>query len=552
MVFHQVRMGPLSLTLLAMDVGRASAAMLQWLVMVNGTGSVNKNPSRVSWFERRGVLPQVRRLLAERSCEGYLVGGYVRDQLLGQETRDLDLVVRADALALARETANRLGGAFVVLDAERQTGRVVLRDEGVRYFVDFATMRGEGMLADLAGRDFTVNAMAIDVLDTAPEPGIIDPFEGQRDLERGTLRAVSASVFRDDAIRLLRTVRLAAELGLKVEADTERAVVRDARLIAQVSVERVRDELCQILAVGGVENHLRYLDRLGLLSQLVPELDALRGLDQPPPHHEDGFQHSLSSVGAMDWVIQAVERTSRRQDLPAVERWGAAEEVQECFHSAMAPFSQLLARYLREELVGERSRSVLLQLTALLHDTGKASTGKTDGDGRTRFFGHAPAGAEVAARVLRRLHFGSREVRLVQMAVRHHMRPLRLARLERISDRAVYRFFRDTRGAGVDVLMVSLADNLALTQGGRNLDQWARICQAVSSLLGHYYERYDEVIAPEPLLSGRDLLKRLGMEPGPAVGRVLRALQEAQAIGEVTTTEEALQLARSQLDEQAT
>ena len=520
-------------------------------MMDKGTSFVNKNPSRASWFETKGVLSQVRRLLAERSREGYLVGGYVRDQLLARETRDLDLVVRADALPLAREAANRLGGAFVALDEERQTGRVVLRDEDERYYVDFATMRGEGVLADLAGRDFTVNAMAIDVLDAAPQPEILDPFEGQRDLERGTLRAVSDSVFQDDAIRLLRAVRLAAELGLKMEAGTEQAVIRDAHLITQVSAERVRDELCQILTVGGAEAHLRYLDGLGLLGHLVPELDHLRGLAQPLPHQEDALQHSLSSVGAMDWVVQAVDRTARGQEMSAVERWAAAEEVQEYFRAVLGPFSQQLARYLGEELVDERSRSVLLQLAALLHDTGKASTGRINDDGRVRFFGHAREGAEVAARVLRRLHFGTREVRLVQMAVRHHMRPLHLARLERISDRAVYRFFRDTCGAGVDVLLLSMADNLALVHGGENLDQWARICQTVGLLLRDYYERYDEVIAPEPLLGGRDLLEHLGMEPGPAVGRVLRTLREAQAMGEVTTTEEALQLAQSLLGEQA-
>jgi poly(A) polymerase len=237
--------------------------------------------------------------------------------------------------------------------------------------------------------------------------------------------------------------------------------------------------------------------------------------------------------------------------MPAVERGVAGEEVHRHFRAALGPFSPHLARYLEEKLVDERSRSVLLKLAALLHDAGKASTISIDDDGRIRFFGHAQEGARVAARVLRRLHFGTREVRLVQLAVRNHMRPLHLAKAERISDRAVYRFFRDTCGAGVDVLMLSLADNLALVQGGENLEQWARICQAVGLLLRDYYERHDQVIAPEPLLRGRDLLEHLGMEPGPAVGKVLRSLQEAQAIGEVTTAEEALALAQSLLDEQA-
>jgi tRNA nucleotidyltransferase/poly(A) polymerase len=503
-----------------------------------------------SWFEREGVLPLVRRLLAERFCEGYLVGGYVRGQLLGRETWDLDLVVRADALGLAREAANRLGGAFVVLDEERQTGRVVLRDEGERYYVDFATLRGSGVLADLGGRDFTVNAMAVEVQDTARPPEILDPFEGQRDLQRGMLRAVSDSVFRDDAVRLLRAVRLGAELGLKMDSGTEQAVVRDAHLITQVSSERVRDELCQILAIGGVEEHLRYLDYLGLLSHLVPELDPLRGLEQPPPHQEETFQHSLSAVGAMDWVARAVEWTASGQELPAVEGRGTGDAMYDHFRTALGQFSMPLARYLEEELVDERSRSVLLKLAALLHDTGKATTRSIDDEGRIHFYGHAEEGGKAAAHVLRRLHFGTREVRLVQLAVRHHMRPLHLAKAERISDRAVYRFFRDTGGAGVDVLLLSLADNLALLQADENLEQWARICQAVGLLLHDYFERYDRVIAPEPLLRGGDLLEQLGMEPGPEVGRVLRVLQEAQATDEVTTAEEALALARSLLDEE--
>jgi len=271
------------------------------------------------------MLSQVRGFLAERSVEGYLVGGYVRDQILGRDTLDLDLVVRADALVLAREAANRLGGAFVVLDEERQTGRVVLRDEEKRYYVDFATMRGGGVLVDLGGRDFTVNAMAIYLFDAASRPEILDPFEGQRDLERGVLRAVSDSIFQDDGIRLMRAVRLAAELRLKVEADTEQAMIRDAHLIAEVSAERVRDELCRILALRGAENHLRYIDHLGLLGRLVPELDHLRGVEQPPPHHEDAFQHSLSGVAAMEWVLQAVDHTAGGQEMPAAERWWSGE-----------------------------------------------------------------------------------------------------------------------------------------------------------------------------------------------------------------------------------
>jgi tRNA nucleotidyltransferase/poly(A) polymerase len=428
---------------------------------------------------------------------------------------------------------------------------VVLREPGQRYFIDFATMQGETLDTDLAGRDFTVNAMAMDVQDTGPEREIYDPFDGRQDLESGVLKAVSHAVFRDDAVRLLRAVRFKAELALEVEETTERLIARDASRISGVSAERVRDELCKILAVGDSEKHLRYLDYLGILSHLLHELEDLRGVEQPLPHHEDAFQHSLCSVAAMDWVIRAVECAARGQELPITEGWGSPEGVHKFFRAAVGPFARQVAEHLSEDLVAERGRLLVLRLAALLHDVGKANTARVGENGRIRYFGHADEGAGLAAGVLRRLHFGNREVRLVRTIVRQHMRPLQLAKLPKISDRAVYRFFRETRGAGLDVLLVALADTLTLVHEGQNLDQWERICETVGLLLRGYYERYDQIIEPEPLLDGSDLLERFAIEPGPEVGKILRELHEAQAAGQVSTREQALQLAEALLSERS-
>jgi putative nucleotidyltransferase with HDIG domain len=503
-----------------------------------------------SWFEREGVIESVRGLLAERSFEGYLVGGFVRDLLTGRDTRDLDVAVAGDAVAVARELADRLGGAFVLLDEERRTARVVLRDREGRFYVDFATLRDGSLEKDLAARDFTINAMAIDVAEVGTDRAVVDLFGGRKDLEDGTVRAVSDSVFQDDAIRLLRGIRIAAELEMEVEEGTEALMRRDAHLVTAVSAERVRDELCKILAVAGAEEHLRYMDRLGLLAHLVPELEPLRGLEQPPPHYQDVFGHSLAAVEGLDRVVGAMRRLAHGEELSIAEGWGVEAGTQDVLRAELGPFSKRLLVHLGEELVEERSRSVLLKLAALLHDLGKASTGKVDEEGRIRFFGHAREGSALAARCLRRLRFGGREVRLVRTVIRNHMRPLHLAKEERVSRRAIHRFFRDSQGAGVDVLLLALGDNLALVHHGANVEQWKGICEVAGVLLRAYYEQHDEVIEPRPLLRGSDLLERLGMEPGPSVGRILRALSEAQAAGQVTTTEEALELAESLLYEE--
>jgi putative nucleotidyltransferase with HDIG domain len=268
-------------------------------------------------------------------------------------------------------------------------------------------------------------------------------------------------------------------------------------------------------------------------------------LAQPPPHFQDVFEHSLSAVGGLDRVVTVMECLASGQDLSIAGQWGVGDEAQQALQAALGPFAEPLLARLEEELVDERRRTVLLKLAALLHDLGKAATGRVDEGGRIRFFGHAQEGSLLAARALRRLRFGGRETRLVRTVIRHHMRLLHLATAERVSRRAIHRFFRDTDGAGVEVLLLSLADNLALVHQGSNVQQWKRCCEVAGLLLRVYYDQYAEVIAPPPLLRGGDLLVDLGMEAGPAVGRILRALSEAQAAGQISTREDALRLAES-------
>jgi len=438
-----------------------------------------------SWFETAGVLKSVRLFLRERTPQAYIVGGYLRDQLLGRETRDIDLLVPVNALPLGRQLADHLGGSFVPLDEERGVARVVLQVEGERYLVDLSQMRGH-LEADLARRDFTINALAMNLFD--PEAHLIDPYGGQRDLKERVVRAVSKEAFQDDPLRLLRGVRLAGELGFRVESGTEGWMRGHAPLIITVSPERVRDELCKILALEGSAASLRYLQRTGILIAALPEPQEI--------------EHPLDTLESLESIFPILRE---------------------------GPFFPHLLSQLGQPTAGDRSRLILLKLTTLLHHLGGADKHPPSEALNTSFLG----------RVLRRLRFATLEVRLGQRTAVGNPIAWRLT-FETPLD--LYRFFRETKGAGVEALLLSLADRLATLEGDMSSPEWLGHLTTTRLILSHYFGEERERIFPPTLLRGNDLQRRFHLEPGPLIGHLLEAVREAQVEGKVRSREEALKL----------
>jgi tRNA nucleotidyltransferase/poly(A) polymerase len=499
--------------------------------------------------------PRLRELilhwLAQHTQNAYLVGGCVRDRLLGRPFHDLDLVVEAGGLSLARRLADRFGGAYFPLDEVRGTGRVLLRTgEGTPLVVDVCEMRRADRDADLADRDFTVNALAEDL---AAPGAIVDRHHGLDDLNARVIRPVSPVSIRNDPLRALRAVRLAAELGFSLAPETEAQIRQDGPALAGVADERIRDELSRILLQPLSAPWLGRLDDLGLLAVIFPEIEALRELDQPAPHYLSGLAHTLETVRALEGLIGALLGHSPLSST-------AGEQREPPWPEPLAPFAPRLKEYLDQPLGADRPRLVSVKLAALLHDTGKPSTGTIDAAGRLRFIGHEKAGALAAGSAARRLRLATGEVRLVEAIVRHHMRPLLLAGMSHgtgpvdreptvrdgppVSARAVYRFFRDTGDAGVAVLLHALADHRATHPPGSGDETWRRLLGLAARMFADYFERSAQVIAPPPLLDGHDLQRELGLSPGRQVGELLEALREAQACGEISGRQEALDLAR--------
>ena len=478
----------------------------------------------------------VRRLAGERGARVWPVGGAVRDALLDRAVHDWDFAVNQDAMGLARAVADALGGAYFPLDVERDAGRVVLTAaDGAGLELDFAALRGADLEADLLARDFTINALALDEAGT-----LMDPTGGQADLEARHIRATSEWAFRDDPVRLLRAARIEAELGFEIEPQTADWIRRDAPLLTLPAAERVRDEFARVLATQNAALHLQRLDELGLLPHVVPELELLKGVTQSSPHRFDVWHHTLLMVDALEGVVAAVTGhkigpCTLADGPPAV--WGNLTRV-------LGQFASDVSAHLAVEISGGRDRALLLKLAALLHDVGKPETWSQGEDGHIHFYNHEPVGARMAAARLRALRFGHDEVARVRAMVRGHLRPAHLARAERVTRRAVYRYFRATGDAGIEVVLLSLADYLATC--GPNLQEpyWGRRLEVAETLLTHYFERYLETVAPPPLVTGHDLMAELHLAEGPEIGRLLETLREAQAAGEINTREEALALAR--------
>ena len=470
------------------------------------------------------LLPLLRAHCAALGVDPYLVGGYVRDALMGRATRDIDLATPQGAGRLAEGIAQSLGGTWIALDAGRGTYRVEgIRAEGTTWRVDVATLRG-CIEEDLRLRDFTIDAMATALSGTEGPAGgwaLTDPTGGAADLCGGIVRMTSAGALAEDPLRLLRAVRIAAQTGFALEEGTATAVRDRARLLTDASAERMREELLTILSLPGVGRSLGLLDTLGLLDAALPELSPARGVTQPVEHHWDVFNHTLHCV---EYAEQVLDADFRARD-PAGQR---------------VPWPDWAEEYFAEEYADGHTRATYLKLACLLHDVAKPETKTVQPNGRVRFLGHPVRGADTARAVLRRLRASGKAQEAVAVMVEQHLRPSQLAQKgEMPTARAVYRYYRDLQDVAIDTLYLSMADYLAARGPELELENWGAHCDRVRYTLAEGRAQK----APERrerLLTGHDLMALFNLPSGPELRPLLEMVQESGAAGEVKTREEAV------------
>lgn len=425
----------------------------------------------------------------------YLVGGTVRDLLLGRPTADYDLAVEKNAAGIAQTIAAAAGSRAVKMG---RPGRCVYRVVCGTETYDISDIQGQGIVDDLLRRDFTINAMAVNLKTSA----LIDPAGGRNDLGAGRVRMVSEAALDADPLRLLRAFRMAAALDFAIDAATLRAVSRRSGKIRQAAGERIREEWLRLLQSPSSAGWLAQMDRAGLLAAVFPEVGALRGCSQNSHHRGDVLAHTLA-------VCRGIDRLVHENDPP------------------------LAAGQSNRDLLASANHGRLLKHAALLHDIGKPQTRTVDRNGGIHFYGHQQVGAEMAERANRRLRFSNAENRYVCFIIAHHLRPLFLliAREQgKLTCGATARFFMKTAPLTTDLLLFFAAD----MAGGKHRPGTSAAGFA-ADLLG----RYRAAFGRPPLVTGHDLI-RLGLCPSARFAKILRQIEVKRLAGEIETRDQAL------------
>lgn len=445
-------------------------------------------------------------------------------------------MVPDNALPIGKRVADSLKGAYYPLDEEREVARVIVSIPGRgKLNLDFSVFRGPDLISDINGRDFTLNAMAIHLRDWN---SLIDPLGGARDLKDKILRACSDQAFQDDPLRILRGVRLAADLDARIDRDTIKYMREAVSLLPRVSEERIRDEIFRMLAEKRKSTQIRVMDELGILDTLFPELARLKGVKQSAPHRHDVWEHTLNVVRNLEQVLGIL---SADPDPDRYANWGYG-----LLSVQLGRYRDKIDAHLDQVFAQSRRVRELLFLAALYHDVGKPLTSSQPENGRIRFFDHENIGAEIIEQRARELRMSNDEISYLSIVVKNHMRILWLQQTGRlISRRAVYRFFRDTNQAGVDVCLLSLADSLATYGPELPSAFWADQLAIIRRLLEAWWEKPAQEVEPPMLVKGGELIDELNIPPGPVIGKLLEVIREAQATGQVSTRKQALDLARN-------
>ncbi len=482
--------------------------------------------SGMETFLKFPVIKQLRSLNFDQ--ELFLVGGALRDIFLSyknqglmcRDLKDIDLTTGGDVKKYARMFASAFGGTLVPLDVERNVYRVISRNScgngpGV---IDFAGFKGPGLIDDLKARDFTINAMAMDLL--SDNPVLIDPLNGKKDIEKGIIKECSPSSIPDDPLRIMRAYRMKSIYGFKMETRLVARCIKYSYRLVSCAPERKRDELFLILREQNAYPVICEMAKDGILEEIFPQIKLMKKTKQNAFHHLNVWEHSLESLKFLEIFLNDINMISTE-------------------------YASFMENALTGDMIDGRSIKSLLKLTTIFHDIGKPSTASVKSDKEISFWEHDKKGAKDSVLISMALSLSQKEETFIQNMIKNHMRPLHLLKLNKISKRASFRLLRDCEEFLVPLLLLSVAD-ISATRGPKaDKNAFGAMLSLIDSLLSLLHDDYLPVIKGKPLLTGHDIMSGFNLQPGKKIGRLLKQLHMAQFMGNVKTRDDALSFVSS-------
>ncbi|ABR46336.1 polynucleotide adenylyltransferase/metal dependent phosphohydrolase [Alkaliphilus metalliredigens QYMF] len=443
----------------------------------------------------------------------YLVGGSIRDFLLNRNIKDLDLIIKEDPGRFAEKIAKELQGSYFVLDQDRGIHRVKVKD-GIT--IDLAKFQGEDILADLAKRDYTINAMAYPLESGWPidESQLIDPYGGQQDIKEKVIRQISEKNFQQDPIRMLRGPRLMGQLDFEMDDETKKSIQRNCLLINEAPGERIATEIFTLLGEENTHEYLEFLDKeLHVLDKIFPEIINMKDVGQCKYHVVDCWTHSLYTMRIAEMVIyhQGFFENHIRE----------AYEV----HTS-------------KKVAGEHTRLQLIKLGALFHDIGKPSAQKVDETGRVRFRGHEITGAEIVKVYGEKLKLSVKEQQMLYRYIELHMGPLVLYKSNDVSGKALYKLFKEMGEETLDILLIAFADIVATRKLLDPEEEMGMFKIHIEYIANNYITRYKPIENISHIISGKEIMETLNLPEGILVGEIVEEVKKAIYFGKIPPEKE--------------
>ena len=432
-----------------------------------------------------------------------MVGGSVRDLILGRGSNDYDIAVHGNTEKFARKLSGNLSGRLVKMGKPNQ---VVFRVVSGEHLFDISAIKGPNIETDLIKRDFTVNAMAYSFFSKT----IIDPLNGLKDMAEKKIRMTSSKIFKKDPIRLLRAHRMGATLKFTIEQRTAAAVEKNIKSIGDSAVERIRFEIFNILCLTESSHSFFQMAGNGLLFQIFPELFKTKGCFQNRFHLFDVFDHTMRTFYLLENFLKDTQQ-----------------------------FEPEISRQIRRHM--DQKRSAQLKCATLFHDIGKPLVRTIDQNGNIHFYGHEKKGADMAKKICKRLKFSVKETSYIDFIIKNHLKSLfffTAGREKELTQRNLTRFFMNMGDFAPDILIHAMADTRG--KGNENDEKNAAFILFIKNLIHRYFKSFKPILQAPPLITGADLINHFGLTPSPLFKTILSRVEERTMSNELKDKEAAL------------